>query len=339
MRLIRLGVLIAVVVGVFLTGSYVYDAYLVTTADDAQAVTVTIDPGSSVEQIAALLESEGVISSASFLKVYARLTDALFQAGTFELKQGMSLKAVDLTLRRATATEVQVTIPEGFTLAQIGEVVVESLDAVSADDWQRATGSVDEVLRDQYPWLSSVPATGSLEGYLFPDTYRFREDATVDVVIETMLLTFSRRLAEQGIVLTDVGALPHGMNVHEIVTLASIVEREVRQPDEMKVVAGLFLTRLDIGMALQADSTVNYVTGKDTPAISIADSRIESAYNTYQNAGLPPGPISHPGVNALMSVFDPTDSPYLYFLTDPVGNVYYAETFDQHIANKYQYLR
>jgi UPF0755 protein len=129
------------------------------------------------------------------------------------------------------------------------------------------------------------------------------------------------------------------MTLHEVLTLASIVQREVRKESEMKNVADVFLKRLSIGMALQADSTVNYITGGDDPSISLDDRDIESPYNTYQNPGLPPGPISNPGLDALTAVIHPASNPYLYFLTDDLGNVYYARTFDEHLANKAKYLK
>ncbi|MCH8049733.1 endolytic transglycosylase MltG [Patescibacteria group bacterium] len=151
----------------------------------------------------------------------------------------------------------------------------------------------------------------------------------------TLLLkeTLEQRIEEKEIV------APEELTMHEVITLASIVEREVRSAEDMANVADVFLKRLDIGMALQADSTVNYVTGKDTPAISLDDREIESPYNTYKYPGLPPGPISNPGVAALQAVVNPSSNPYLYFLTTPEGEVIYAQTHEGHVENKAQYLR
>ena len=338
-RLIGILLGIVVLVGVVMSGSYLFDTYLISPDDDAQAVSITIEEGASVEAIATQLEDEGIITSKFFFKMYTRLSDAVLQAGTFELKPGMSLRSVVQELGYAAAQEVQVTIPEGFTLEQIGEVVVEALPEIASSDWETIVSAQGRRTLTEDEILTGIPSDQGLEGYLFPDTYRFRADATASIVAETMVLTLKRRLAENNITIPLNLIFEGGLTFHEMITLASIVEREVRDPEDMKLVAGIFYTRMKIGMALQADSTVNYVTGKGDASVSLDDSRIDSPYNTYQNLGLPPGPISNPGMNAILAVLNPTDSNYLYFLTTEGGEVIYAETFDQHVANKYQYLK
>ena len=150
-----------------------------------------------------------------------------------------------------------------------------------------------------------------------------------------MLDTMADRVGDLGRPIGDAAT----MTTHEILTLASIIEREVRQPSTMKNVADIFLKRLDIGMALQADSTVNYVIEGDSPSITL-DQRdnTESPYNTYKYPGLPPGPISAPSANAIDAVLNPTANNYLYFLTTDDGEIYYAETHEEHVRNKVQYL-
>ena len=338
-RLIGILLGIALLVGIVMSGSYIFDVYLVSPEDEAQAVSVTIEEGASVEAIASQLEDQGIITSKFFFKMYTRLSDAVLQAGTFELKPGMSLRSVVQELGYAAAQEVQVTIPEGFTLDQIGEVVVEALPEIESSDWESVVSAQGRRTLTEDEILTGIPSDQGLEGYLFPDTYRFRADATASIVAETMVLTLKRRLAENNITVPLNLIFEGGLTFHEMITLASIVEREVRDPEDMKLVAGIFYTRMKIGMALQADSTVNYVTGKGDASVSLDDSRIDSPYNTYQNLGLPPGPISNPGMNAILAVLNPTDSDDLYFLTTDEGDVIYAETFDQHVANKFQYLK
>ncbi len=330
---------IAILVGVVMSGSYVFDTYLISPDKDAPSVTVSIQEGTSVDAIAGQLEEEGIITSKFFFKVYIRLSDAVLQAGTFELQPGMSVRAVVRELGYAAAQEVQVTIPEGYTMAQIGEVVVEALPEIESADWESIVNAQGRRVLTEDEVLIGIPNDQGLEGYLFPDTYRFRADASAATVAETMVLTLKRRLAENDITIPRNLVFEGGLTFHEMLTLASIVEREVRSPEDMKLVAGIFYTRMKIGMALQADSTVNYVTGKDDPAVSLEDSRVDSLYNTYQNLGLPPGPIANPGMHAILAVLNPTDSDYLYFLTTDEGEVIYAQTFDQHVANKYQYFK
>ncbi|MBI4257017.1 endolytic transglycosylase MltG [Candidatus Uhrbacteria bacterium] len=338
-RLIGILLGMALLVGIVLSGSYIFDAYLVSPDDDAQAVSITIEEGASVEAIATQLEDEGIITSKFFFKMYTRLSDAVLQAGIFELKPGMSLRSVVQELGYAAAQEVQITIPEGFTIDQIGEVVVEALPEIELTDWKAVVSAQGRRVLTEDEILAGIPNDQGLEGYLFPDTYRFRADANASTVVETMILTLQRRLAENDIAIPRNLIFEGGLTFHEMLTLASIVEREVRDPEDMKLVAGVFYTRMKIGMALQADSTVNYVTGKDDASVSLEDSKVHSPYNTYQNLGLPPGPISNPGMNAILAVLNPTDSDYLYFLTTDEGEVVYAKTFDEHVRNKYQYLK
>ena len=330
---------ISVIVGVVVSGSYLFDAYLTKPDEGTQAIAFSIEEGSSVDTIARRLEDEGLITSKLFFKAYIRFSKATPQAGEFQLTPGMSLRALVSELGFAQAREVQVTIPEGYTLLEIGEVVTTVLPGISTQQWEEVIKkngkeaiAVDDI-------LTGIPQGQGLEGYLFPDTYRFREDADAMIVAQTMVLTLKRRLAENDITIPRNLIFEGGLTFHEMLTLASIVEREVRSPEDMKIVAGIFYTRLKIGMALQADSTVNYVTGGNTPSISLDDSYIDSPYNTYRNLGLPPGPISNPGMNAILATLNHVDSDYVYFLTTPEGKVIYAKTFDEHVANKYQYLK
>ena len=338
-KLIGILIGIALLVGIVMTGSYVFDTYLISSDDNAQAISFVVEEGASVESIAKNLEAQGIVTSAFFFKVYTKLSDSVLQAGTFELTQGMNLRSVVRELGYAKAEEIEVTIPEGYTLMQIGDVIVEAMPEIETADWESAVSGQDLRLLAGIEILNGIPSDQGLEGYLFPDTYRFRADANAATVAETMILTLKRRHAENDIAIPRNLVFEGGLTFHEMITLASIVEREVRDPEDMKLVAGIFYTRMKIGMALQADSTVNYVTGKSDTAVSLEDSRVDSPYNTYQNLGLPPGPISNPGMNAILAVLDPTDSEYLYFLTTEEGEVIYAQTFDEHVANKRQYLR
>lgn len=337
-KIIGLLFIIIVIVGGFVGGSYAYDAYLVAPGPDAEEFSFTIEKGTSVRQVSELLEERGIIASARPFRFYlsSNELDGDIQAGDFLLKEGMSYAGAAAVLLRAESKEVEVTIPEGYTAAQIGEAVRAKLPQISEEDWQFTVGK-NSPLKFSEALLNQIPAEQGLEGYLFPDTYRFRADANTETVVKTMLQTLERRLAEKGIDTSPETGV-QDFDFHEVLTLASIVEREVRSPEEMKNVADIFLKRLKIGMALQADSTVNYVTGGDNPSISLEDTKLNSPYNTYKFTGLTPGPISNPGITAITAVFAPNANPYYFFLTDPEGNVYYGETHEQHLANR-KYLR
>ncbi len=332
---------ILVVLFVILSGGFVFDAFLVSPEEGTPSVIFEVEDGDSVSEIAQDLNEAALIESELFFKIYVKLTGnaSSLQAGSFELTPGMNFRALVAELTDAQAQEVEVTIPEGYTIEQIGEAVMEALPGISEEDWEEATGPNGKWRIEEDEIVGGISDDQGLEGYLFPDTYRFRTDASAQTVVETMVLTLKRRLAENDVTIPESLQFANGLTFHEMITLASIVEREVRSAEDMKLVAGIFYTRLQIGMALQADSTVNYLTGKKETSVSLEDSKIDSPYNTYQNLGLPPGPISNPGMNAILAVLHPTDSEYLYFLTTPEGDVMYATSFDQHVANKYQYLK
>ncbi|MBU0646091.1 endolytic transglycosylase MltG [Patescibacteria group bacterium] len=339
MKKLGLLILALLIVGAVMLGSFVWDAYLIAPGPEAQEVEFTIEPGQSVETIAINLKEADLIKGETPFKLYTKWAKAesALQAGIFTLQTGMSYSRLVSELSRAEAAEVQVTIPEGYTLKQIGKAVREQLPQITEAEWLAVTGA-ETPLRASASVLSTLPEDQGLEGYLFPDTYRFREDADAETVAATMLSTLKRRLAENEIVDLNVLFIDD-LTWHEVLTLASIVEKEVRTEESMKNVADIFLKRLRIGMALQADSTVNYLTGGDSPGVSLEDTKIDSPYNTYQRVGLPPGPISNPGLQAIDAVLKPTENNWYYFLTSEEGEVFYAQTFDQHVINKNKYLR
>lgn len=302
--------------------------------EDAPFVTFEITPGQSGRSIAHALWTEGFISSERIFSWYARLSGdaSLFQAGYFSLQKGMSLAAITGTLKSAEEREVQVTLPEGYTRAQMGMNISEVFKGITKEAWDRETGK-----GNPYASALGLSTEDTLEGYLFPDTYRFHADVDVETVVQTLTKTAEDRFEEVGLPEGD-GTL-HGLDRRELIILASIVEREVQTEDDMKNVAGLFYNRLAIGMPLQADSTVNYVTGGTSPGISFEETRLDSPYNTYKHKGLPPGPISNPGRAALAAVVSPNEHDWLYFLSTPLGETIYAKSFSEHVANKQKYLR
>lgn len=296
---------------------------------DSEVQVVNVYAGEGLSDVATMLDEEGLIANAFWFKWYGRLDGAQknIQVGEFELSEGMNYASIVDTLTRADDEEIQITIPEGYTLDQIGGVVMENFDVTEAE-WGVLTGMESPFESHEFVVAAQKPEDVDLEGYLFPDTYRFFADASGEDVVERMLNTMQSRVEENDI------TPPDGWTMHEMLTLASILEREVRGAEDKAMVADIFYKRLDIGMALQADSTVNYVTGKDTPSISLADRDIDSPYNTYLYPGLPPGPISNPGLESLEALTRPIPNDYFYFLTNEEGEVIYSVTHDSHVQNK-----
>ena len=292
---------------------------------NAKAVTLTIEipPGSSASQVATLLQDKGIIASSFGYELYAHVDSSTNapRAGAYKLQNGMSYRAIARQLATGPARdEVSIQIIEGWSMDEESKAVSEA-----GGSWKVPT--VADWVQD-YPFLSSLSNKTSLEGYLFPDTYRVWKDQLPGSLVKKQLDNFvvHEPTLEQE-------AKKQGRTMQQVMTLASIVEKEVADPAQRKVVAGIFMRRLKEGMPLQSDATVNYVTHAGHARATADDLKIDSPYNTYKYPGLPPGPICNPGAEAIEAALHPAETPYRYFLTDDKGKMYYAKTFDEHQAN------
>ncbi|HCC83907.1 TPA: endolytic transglycosylase MltG [Candidatus Uhrbacteria bacterium] len=306
---------------------------------EANIYTIDVAPGDALYDIVPELSNTSLVKPFWF-KVYLKLFagQQKIDVGSYRITEGSSYASIVKALRNGSAVETTITLPEGFTIKQMGERITASFPNISTEDWAKATGQFSPLESTAFIAEAGKPDGVDFEGYLFPDTYRFDAQATALDIVKKMLDTMEGKVQTVGLA-KQVGADKPFKSLHEALTLASILEKEVRTPTTMANVADIFLKRLEIGMALQADSTVNYVTGGDSPSVSFDDLKIDSPYNTYMYPGLPPGPISNPGLNALAAVANPSDNDYFYFLTDADGDIYYAVTHDEHVANKLKYLK
>lgn len=286
-------------------------------------MTIIIPEGATQAEISEQLVGANLISSPFLLKIYAKLrgADTQFQSGTFDIVRGSSMRRIVNQLIESRADETSVTIIEGWTVPEIADYLAGTTD-IMAEAYVAATRSV--AWQEEFAFLNVKPASRDLEGFLFPDTYRILKQASAEDITRKQLATFEIKVG-------DIS--------YDDLILASIVEREVRGLRDRRTVADLFKRRLEAGVGLQADSTVNYVTGKNTPAISIEDTKIDSPYNTYKYRGLPPGPISNPGLESVNAVHNPLANDHWFFLTDREGDVHYAKTLEEHNVNKLRYLR
>jgi UPF0755 protein len=236
----------------------------------------------------------------------------------------------------AKAPQATITFLEGWDNNNIAQYL-EKNQVTSSASFLAATKNFDS---SNYPDLSSKPQTQGLEGFLFPDTYFIPKNPPVgqdinNIIIEKALNNFSKKITPEML----AQAQTQGMSLYQIITLASIIEKESgANQDDRKMIAGVFYNRLKAGMPLESDATVSFVTG--TSPVSDADTLVDSPYNTYKYSGLPPGPICNPGLNSIMAALYPTASNYLYFLTDPqTGRAVFAQTYDEHLKNKAEYLK
>jgi UPF0755 protein len=172
------------------------------------------------------------------------------------------------------------------------------------------------------------------EGYLFPDTYFFMPDIKTDGVVDILQKNF-----EDKIKTVEPAIVAFGKSEKEVITMASILEEEARTIEDWRIISGILWKRIEIGMPLQVDSTLGYVTGKASSELTSADLKMDSPYNTYTNKGLPPTPIANPGIETITAAVTPTTTPYLYYLSDKNGVIHYAATFADHIKNREKYLK
>lgn len=321
------------VVGVLLSGDAVNEPVSRMPEDGA---VFAVEGGESLSSIADRLDGDGLIRSPLFLKIvsYVRGTQRDFQAGTYRIEPDMSTTDIHDLLVSGREILERVTIPEGWTSSQISDRLA-SRGITPREDFLAAA-------RDAGIVESYGITGGSVEGYLFPDTYLFPRDFPAERTVRVLVDRFFDKVEE----LLGEGDIPPSEELHRRVVVASIIEREYRAPEEADVMASVFYNRLERGMKLQSCATVAYVMteelGMEYPEVlTYDDLEILSEYNTYRTAGLPPGPISNPGETALEAAFFPAESDYLYFvLRDPdAGRHVFTRSFDEHLSAKNFYLK
>lgn len=305
-----------------------------------------VSKGQGVRDIAGALADAKLIRSKTYFlyDVWRHGDQQKFKAGSFVLSPSMTADEVeeDLSRRQPITNEREVTILEGWTIDDMASYL-ETQGVASKEEWYAETGRSATFVNPKslpdwaasYPALAGKPATASLEGYLFPDTYRIYADGGAKALVRRMLDNFEAKFTPE----MRADAAARGRSIHQVVTMASIIEREVRDDQDRAMVSDIFWRRVDSGRGLEADSTVNYITGSSKPSVSYLDTKIDNPWNTYKYKGLPPGPIGNPSLSALLAALHPKANPYWYFLTDKDGNVHYAKTLDEHNANKAKYLR
>jgi len=318
------------------------DALDTPAGSDSTPVTFTVEPGQSVAEIAGNLKANHLIDDTELFRRYVQVKnlDAGIQAGTYELRQTMTIPEIARVLQTALAPEQQVAIPEGKRIEEVAEMVAEQTGIPSSDFLQMAqSGWRGTTVVQSYAFLAHIPVTGTLEGFLFPDTYRLSLDATAIDLIDRMLENFDRQVAPE---LRESFA-QHDMTLYEGITLASLVEREAVVDAERAVIAGVYHNRVRDGWFLSACPTVQYALGYRTDEESwwkrfllFDDLEIESPYNTYRNLGLPPGPIASPGLSAIQAAAHPAETQYYFFMVDcskEDGSHIFAVNEDEHLAN------
>jgi UPF0755 protein len=284
---------------------------------------VVIKPGSSTSEIAEVLTEAGVVDNAWQFKLYIKRNKAetKIKAGEYHLKTGLSYKdALTLLLKGPKTRYYSITIPEGFTLKEIADVV-GSKTSISKQEFLTFAG------KDYYDlsFLSEIPSD-SLEGYLFPKTYLITERMNAHDVIKMMLLQFQKEVSP----LDFTWAKGRNLSLHQVITVASMIEKEVKIQEERSEVAAVIYNRLNKGMLLQIDATVQYALPERKPQLSYDDLKVPSLYNTYLNPGLPPGPIASPGLASIQAALKPANVDYLFYvLTGEDGSHTFTSSYEE----------
>jgi UPF0755 protein len=321
--------------------AFAYATDLARPGDTGAPVMLTVFEDQSDAEIAHELAAQGLIRSTLLFQGQFRLAGGALVPGTYTLRKGMSVPQIIDRITGAAPVEEEaavastapesfdITIPEGWRMEQIAAEYERLGGEGGAAAFLDAVATID---RSQFDFLADLPPEESLEGYLFPDTYRF-DGSDPKLNVATMLTNFGNKYTPEMRQRTQ----QMGLTIHDVLTLASLVEREAQLPEERPTIADVYLSRWEQGWNLDADPTVQYAIGTPQdwwPKLSGDDLFFDSPYNTYQRAGLPPGPIANPGFASIQAVLFPDDTPYMYFVAKgDTGEHAFAVTAEEQQAN------
>ncbi|MEI7452419.1 MAG: endolytic transglycosylase MltG [Candidatus Falkowbacteria bacterium] len=256
----------------------------------------------------------------------------VFLSYTYERRLQNKLAVEAARAKAALSAEKSITLIEGWNLKEIQTYLVKRGFADAKD----LTSLKMKDYRGDYLFMADAPANASLEGYFFPDTYRVYASSTLDDIVKKSLDNFQSKFTADFL----MEAKRQNKSVYQILTMASVLEKEVKSESDMKIVSGVFWNRIKNGQALQSCASLAYILGVNKPQYSYEETRTPSAYNTYLNKGLPPGPICSPSLKAIRAALYPTQNDYNYFLSDPAtGKTIFSKTYEEHLRNKNKYLK
>ncbi len=326
-------VLILISLGL-LGGQLISQQYRPLDPNDTSLIDIHIPPASSAAGIAAELKSQGLIRNEDFFLAYCRQKglDSQLKAGHYRFSRSQGLAYIAEAIAEGRVVTMSLTIPEGYTVAQVGELLV-SRGICSSEAWQQAVSKNYDFAFLQGGHRPAV--RHSLEGFLFPDTYTIEESTSAEDIVKTMLKRFETVWDEQFAAL----AKSQNRDVLEVITTASLIEEEAQVATERARVAGVIENRLSRNMLLQIDATVLYALGINKPQVTYADLKVESPYNTYLHLGLPPGPIACPGEAAIHAALHPEQHQYLYYVARGDGSHEFTTTFQEHLAAQKRYAK
>ncbi len=303
--------------GVFL--SAIFSFYLLPPADFPEGKIITIKNGLVLSEVSLVFKNERLIRSRIAFEFCTIIVggDKNIIAGSYLFKEPIGACAVANRVIKGISgiPAIKITIPEGTSNQGIIDIILRNIPEFDINTKR----SIDEVRTH--------------EGYLFPDTYFLSRSVTRSDVISTMNGNFQKQIKP---LMQAINT--SGRSLHEIITMASILEKETKTPEDQALVSGILWKRIKLGMPLQVDAPLYYLLGKTSNELTMADLKMKSEYNTYKNNGLPVGPIGNPGIDTIRAAIYPKESPYLYYLSDKQDVIHYAKNFEEHKANKRKYL-
>lgn len=304
--------------------------------------TIEIPSGFGSRMIGEKLKNEGFIRSKWMFIVYVALHNeaSLLKPGIYDL-ESISIPRITQALVKGTANEIIITLPEGSAATDL-EQILDSHGVAGASAFRQFSARPQDAdIKKKYPFLNAALAVSGLEGYLFPDTYYMFKDARPEDIADAFLQNFDKKLTPK--IRDDIARA--NKNLHDIIIMASLIEKEVISDEDRRMVSGILWNRLRIGIPLQVDASISFIkkqyhaAGASDGRISHADLLLKSPYNTYLHRGLPAGPIGNPGLSAIMAAIHPTPSSYLYYLSTPDGRTIFSRTLEEHNKAKQKYLR
>lgn len=327
-------ILILIILLLFIGSVFLWsNIYLPLEPNSDKIVDFVVEKGEGAKEISVELKKEKLIKYTSVFRVYVlfRGLDKKLQAGKYELSPVMSISNIAKKISKGDVVKEKITIIEGWNLKDIGKYFEEQKICTEKE----FSELVKKDFSRKITVLSDKPQKMDLEGYLFPDTYEIIPGTALEDIIKKILSNLDNKLTPD--LKEEISR--QKKSIFKIITMASLIEKEVKTLEDKKIVSGIFWKRIKIGQPLQSCATINYITGKNDPGALFQDIEIDSPYNTYKYYGLPIGPISNPGLDSIIAAIYPTETDYLYYLSTPEGETIFSKTLKEHNIAKAKYLK
>lgn len=306
-------------------GSIIYGLTQPVASTAGDKIIITVKPGMVANEIGELLYQKSAIKSVFVFHAVAKMRGRAnsLQAGEYTLTKNMTVQQIVDMMAKGETEYQQITIPEGYTVEQIANLIQER-QLGNASKFKTAAQNSTPF---SYMVNSNPNVVYKSEGYIFPNTYRIAKGAGEDQLLNMMVSQFDKQFTDS----MRGRASAIGLSINDVIILASLVEKEAQLERDRPIIAGVFLNRLKQGMPLQSCATIQYILGYPKPELSVQDTEISSPYNTYQHMGLPPGPIANPGIAAINAVLYPKETDFVYFVADKQGAHHFSKTYEEHL--------